>query len=116
MSSFFDRIRDRIHDKLTDPNVPVENRNAPAVADAIAREVAPVIRNATNAEPLHQSRVFLGSMSALIGAAIVIVDQLTKRQIDPVTLGPAIAVILGAGLSLYGRLRTGLKPLFSRRE
>lgn len=103
-------------------NVPLEPRDADQVAVEVATEMAkdPNMVNQMNAEPLTQSRVVIGSSSAtlfgFVSATMIIWDQARRRDFDPTTLGPAIAVILGAGYALYGRLAKNLPPLWNRKK
>lgn len=97
------------------------------VAESVAIEVAsklpgvaksdPVLKNELNQEPLVQSRVVIGNVVAALGVLIPIglhlfgVDVSSERVVE---IGGAIVVLAGAGYSLYGRIKGGLKPLFSR--
>lgn len=87
-----------------------------AVAIDAAKDMLadPAIKNQMNAESPLQSRVFYGSVASVLGAAAIVWQQVETRQFDAATLGPAIAILVGAAYALYGRLKTGLKPLFSR--
>lgn len=95
---------------------------APTFANAVADKVAsdPKVANALNKEHPVQSRVVVGSTLALIGGGFVGLAQLvamfTTGDFDIELAGAAIAAILGAAYSLYGRLRSGLAPLFSRKK
>lgn len=103
-------------------HVPVQPAEAAAVAVEVARELAkePAMQNAMNAEPAYQSRVMAGSSMAVIPAvgyclyAISLYGfDLGKYFSDP-TLALALPTAAGAGYAIYGRLRKGLTPLFSR--
>lgn len=70
-----------------------------------------------NAERPIQSRVVVGSSMGVIGAMTVIVMQVSGNpflQYDWDIMGPALLIAWGAVYALYGRLKTGLKPLFTR--
>ena len=91
-----------------------------AVAEKVVAEVTadPVVKNEMNAEPWWQSRVALGSIVAALG--VVLPPILGLFGIDTsadkiVEFGTAIVTLGGALFALYGRLATGLKPLFSRK-
>ena len=102
-------------------NVPIEPRDAGQIAVEVATEMAkdPEMVNQMNAEPLTQSRVVMGASSAtlfgFISASMIVWDQVRRRDFDPTTLGPAIAVILAAAYALYGRLAKNLPPLWNRK-
>ena len=93
---------------------------AAQTVQAIVTQVTadPVLKNEMNAEPWWQSRVALGSIIAAIGVLLPTVLRLfgieanegeILRHID------AIVTLAGALYALYGRLASGLKPLFSGR-
>lgn len=93
----------------------------PAVVH-VAKQAAsndPTVVNAMNGEKPHQSRVVMGSLLALIGGGFMGAAQLYAMfeagSFDPEMAGASLAAILGAGWALYGRLKSGLKPLFSRK-
>lgn len=96
------------------------NINVSTIAhDAVQRVTKdPVVTNQMNAEPLHQSRVVVGSTIGMIGAIFVAGDHLiTMWQSGVVDIAMAsaeIATIWGLGFALYGRIRSGLKPLFAK--
>lgn len=87
-------------------------------SDVIRRlEANPVVVNEVNAEPPVQSRIVLGSVTAATVSLGVVLTQLTTQpfpQYDWGTLMPALATLAGAAYALYGRLASGLRPLFSR--
>lgn len=81
--------------------------SVPAVA---ANEAAKVIVNQTNNEPWFQSRVTLGSLGGVLGAFTVIINMFASGQIDVPALAGALATLIGAGVTLYGRW-VAKKPL-----
>lgn len=90
-----------------------------AAAEKVVAQVTadPVVKNEMNAEPWWQSRVALGSIVASLG--VVLPPLLALFGIDAsadkiVEFGTAIITLGGALFALYGRLASGLKPLFSR--
>ena len=91
-----------------------------AVAEKVVAQVTtdPVVKNEMNAEPWWQSRVAIGSIVAALG--VVLPPLLALFGVDTsadkiVEFGTAIVTLSGALFALYGRLATGLKPLFSRK-
>ena len=130
-------IADKIIDRLIkSPSVPVDRQNTvivrpevrEAVAEAITRD--PVIVNELNAEKPIQSRVLWGNFFAAIGTALAgflpllvalgLITQEESQQILNgwaviVQAGGAVVAIGGVAYSVYGRLASGLKPLFSKK-
>jgi hypothetical protein len=112
------------------PAVAVERNDKPVVETIVQNAVAanPVLVNQLNAEAPVQSRILWGNTIAGIGAAIVaalpvlvLLNFITQEQADLLrdSIGRVIeglggvAVIGGLVYSTYGRLASGLKPLFS---
>lgn len=100
------------------------DRGGPLDAGAIARDATarcqadPVAINELNAEAPHQSRVVVGSTVSLVATIVVagahLYDMWQSGTVD-VTLATAeLAAIWGAAFALYGRLKGGLRPLFTR--
>lgn len=92
--------------------------NPSTIAAETVRRVGkdPVVVNQMNAEPAYKSRVVVGSGAALaaaIGAVLVQVATNEFPNYDWTVLGPALATVFGTGYALYGRLKSGLKPLFA---
>ena len=76
----------------------------------------PVVKNEMNAEQPYQSRVAWGSVIAALGVLIPLVANVFGYDVDQariVEIGSALVTIGGAGYALYGRFKSGLKPLFS---
>lgn len=96
-----------------------DNIAAQTVQEIVAKVTAdPVLRNEISAEPWWQSRVALGSIVAAIGVllpTILRVLGIEASEGDIVRHLDAIVTLAGALYALYGRLATGLKPLFSRK-
>lgn len=72
----------------------------------------PVITNQLNGESPVQSRVVLGSSLASFGGVAILALQTFLPDYDWATWIATIPVILGGLYALYGRLATGLRPLF----
>jgi hypothetical protein len=93
--------------------------SAPAVKKAIESAVKndPVLINELNAEPVYASRVVQGTVIAMFGTSLVAVSDLylmlKTGNFDVARASVEIATLMGNGWALYGRLRSGLKPLFS---
>lgn len=91
--------------------------------DTIAKDVVkrleqnPAVVNQVNAEAPYQSRVVVGTTAA---ALAIIIPQVLKPfgiDVDAGQVGEvlqSVIVLWGVGYALYGRLKGGLKPLFSR--
>lgn len=73
----------------------------------------PVVKNQMNAESPIQSRVVVGSTVSLGGVAVVLLTQFVPGY-DWATVIAAIPIVWGAAYALYGRLASGLAPLFHR--
>lgn len=77
----------------------------------------PVLKNELNAEAPYQSRVAIGSVVAALGVVAPPLLKLVGIDVagsEIVEYGSAIMTLWGAGYALYGRFKSGLKPLFSR--
>lgn len=96
------------------------------VADAITAEATkeivdrvvtdPVVKNEMNAESPAQSRVVWGSVIAALGVIVPLAARVFGFDISAdqiVEVGGALLTLAGAAYALYGRLKSGLKPLFS---
>jgi hypothetical protein len=116
----------RITDTLVrSPSVPVAPADKPVVREAVAEAIVkdPVILNELNGEKPSQSRVLWGNGIAAAGTIIsglVPVAQafglITEEEGSAIIQGFGTIVALGGvAYSVYGRLATGLKPLFSRK-
>lgn len=93
---------------------------AQTVQEIVTRVTAdPVLRNEMSAEPWWQSRVALGSIVAAIGVLLPTVLRVFGVEADEGAILrnlDAIVTLAGALYALYGRLASGLKPLFSGRR
>jgi hypothetical protein len=90
----------------------------PQAIEAVAKEIAadPVLRNELNAEAPYQSRVAVGSVVAALGVVIPPLAGLLGWSVDGsaiVAFLSSLVTLAGAAYALYGRFRTGLKPLFA---
>lgn len=99
-------------------------RMTPVQAEASAKDIVealkndPTVTNATNGEPWWQSRVAWGSVFAALGVLLppalgLFGVTLTADRI--VEIGGALITLAGAGYALWGRFKSGLKPLFTRK-
>lgn len=91
-----------------------------AAQEAADRAISdPAIQNQMNAEKPYQSRVVVGSSGALLPAIGYLIWAFSSHGFDLAAYDPsstfmAVMTVAGAGYALFGRLRSGLKPLFSR--
>lgn len=123
------RIADRL---IQSPSVPVSPPAKPVVVEAVKEAIVtdPVIINELNAEKPIQSRVLWGNFFAAVGTfltgflpVLVALGVLTPDESRQILDGwgaivsaiGAVMAIGGVAYSVYGRLATGLKPLFSRK-
>ena len=89
-----------------------------SAAEKVVAQVTadPVVKNEMNAEPWWQSRVALGSVVSALGVLAPIalrlfgVDVSAERVVE---IAGAVMTLAGAGYAIYGRFRSGLKPLFA---
>ncbi len=92
-------------------DVPVDVAQAPAVAAAVAREVAPILVHETNNEPWYQSRVTIGALLAFIGASYTLgLDFADGIPPTVEVLTAQAGIIVGSLVTLYGRWRAK-KPI-----
>ncbi len=102
----------------------VSKKEADDIAAQTVQEIVtqvtadPVVKNAISAEPWYQSRVALGSIVAAVGVLLPTVLGLFGIKADEGDILrhlDAVLTLAGALYALYGRLSSGLKPLFSRK-
>lgn len=95
-----------------------KNPASPQAIEAVAKEIAadPVLKNELNAEAPYQSRVAIGSVVAALGVVIPPLAGLFGWTIDGhavVEFIASVVTLAGAGYALYGRFKSGLRPLFA---
>ena len=105
--------------KVASRSIDKPSQPTPRTIEAVAKEIAadPVLKNELNAEAPYQSRVAVGSVVAALGVVIPPLAGLLGWSIDGGTVVQFISSVVtlsGAAYALYGRFRTGLKPLFAR--
>jgi len=110
----FGQVFERVLDTITRPSVPVSDRDAREVAKAVAKEVAPVVVNATNSEPWYQSRILRGLLAAglgwLLSKAGLILTEGELSEI--VTIVASLIEAAGLAYAWFGRVKgSSLKPL-----
>jgi hypothetical protein len=119
-------IAGRIADRLVlSPAAPVAPAARPVVIEAVREAIAadPVLKNELNAEKPIQSRVLWGNGIAAAGTIVSglvpvlqVFGVITEEEGTAVIQGVgAIVALGGVAYSAYGRLASGLKPLFSRK-
>lgn len=112
----FGQVFEKVLDTVSKPSVPVTKKDEQAVAQAVTKELAPIVVNASNAEPWYQSRVILGALVAIIGSALgalgIALDEETRQQI--IVIIPVVISTAGSIYALYGRIvGSTKKPLGS---
>lgn len=71
--------------------------------------------NATNSEPFYRSRVTIGSTIGVLAAIYGLLNMISSGNFDADLAGGFIATLIGAGFSLWARIRGGrIGPLFER--
>jgi hypothetical protein len=123
--SITDQIRDRIIGVLRKDTTPVNNNVVNEVADEVTNEIAPVVINASNAEAWFQSRIYIGLLTAGIGAVaqhfgVQIsgsdIQVITNNIPELVQLVGSIMEVGGILLATIGRIKgSSWKPLFSHK-
>lgn len=113
-SIIFGQVFEKVLDTVSKPSVPVTKSDERVVAQAITKELAPIVVNASNSEPWWQSRVILGALVAIVssiaGAVGIVIDEDTRQQF--ITLVPVVISTAGAIYALYGRIvGASKKPL-----
>ena len=88
---------------------PDVSADATAIAP-IVQAIAPIVANASNAEPWYRSRVLVGSISASISSGLGIYGLITAGVTDGELYAPLVATLLGSGFAIYGRM-IAAKPL-----
>lgn len=112
--AIFGQIFDRVLDTVSKPSVPVASGAEREVAKAVAKEISPVVVNATNSEPWHQSRIFRGLLVAALGylgskLGLVIGESDVTELIN---IGAALVEAGGLAYAWYGRVvGASKKPL-----
>lgn len=121
----FDQV---LNKQANDPDMPITRRNVPELTDAlveaalpaIEKKVAPkvqqevdaVIENATNQEPLVQSRVIQGTTVALVMVLGWVGIEVTGAEVtEVIEAGMAVVAAAGTIWAIVGRVRAGLKPV-----
>lgn len=98
------KIASAVVDVVGNPAVPAEAAAAAPIIDAVTKKLAPEIVNATNSEPIWQSRVTIGAVAGLIGGTYgLVLDVLDGTLPTAESLTAQVVVIAGAALTLYGR-------------
>lgn len=114
-----DKIFQRTVETLTKPSVPVDDSVAPEVAKKVTQAIKPVVENATNSEPWWKSRIYLGLITAGLGAVAqhfgVQVSgsdlQLITNSIpELIQLGGSVLELIGLLYAAYGRIVGASKP------
>lgn len=107
------------------PAVPVSQSTVPSIKGEVVEAINenPVVQNALNLESPVQSRVIVGTTLGSITGGLATVLQLgtafgwvTPDESVQITAGVSGVIALASTLyALYGRVATGLKPLFSKK-
>lgn len=90
---------------LKQGDVPVAPHNVGAVAEAVAKQIAPRMAHEANAEPWYQSRVTWGALVS-IGTGIAALAGYTLSAADLeqiIVIGTAAGTAIGGVLTLWGR-------------
>lgn len=110
--ALFKLIFDRALRAVQREDVPVAATAEQQVALAVANQVAPVLENQLNQEPLWKSRVIRGGLLVLLGAAggffgLQLSDGDAEQTIHLVS---TLIEVGGAAYALYGRITSKPAP------
>lgn len=108
----FTQVFNKVLERILKPDVPVSNADANRVASAVTKELAPVILNQTNSEPLHKSRIMRGLLLAAVGVVggflgLNITEGDLEQGIHAVT---ALIEVIGILYAVYGRITSKGTP------
>lgn len=98
-------IMDAVSATVARPDVPAKPDAVGPIVEAVSREVAPLVANATNSEPWYQSRVTIGALVSIIIPLLGFLG-ISSDVIDPDQLTALImagGALFGGLFSLYGR-------------
>lgn len=113
--SIADLLLGKIFDKAVETviaNPKVADSQAVTVASDVVDAVRPTVLNATNSEPLWQSRVAIGSVGSTLAALADLAAMYSSGDWDQQRIITDLVVVAGAAFALYGRIFGGrLKPL-----
>lgn len=104
VETIFATVFDRVLKAVMKPDVPVTDAQAEAVAKAVTQAVAPVVVNASNSEPLWQSRVAIGSLAPILAALSDLISMYATDSWDQQRVITDLVVLSGAAFALYGRI------------
>lgn len=98
--------------ELLKPGTPVDDYDAPLVAQKAAEAVAPLLVNQANAEPWYQSRVTWGALVSIgTGLATLAGFAIGPDDVEQImVIGTAGGTLVGGLLTLYGRWKAK-KPI-----
>src|SRR5690606_37724160 len=63
----FTQVFNKVLERILKPDVPVSDVDANRIASVVTKELAPVLLNQTNSEPLYKSRIMRGLLLAGVG-------------------------------------------------
>lgn len=83
----------------------------PAVTKAVEKEIAPIIENQTNNEPLWKSRVMRGTVGTIVViAATAFADWYSDGVITTEAISGYVTAAMTAAYAVYGRLTSKAAP------
>lgn len=105
-----------VGDVLAKNSVPIAKEVIPAISDAVVDAIGkdPAVQNEMNAERPIQSRTGVGGSMAFIASLGIVLQQVGSNKFpnyDFEVLLPALAGVWGGAFTVYGRFKSGLKPL-----
>lgn len=113
--SIADLLLGKIFDKAVETviaNPKVADSQAVTVAADVVDAIRPTVTNATNSEPLYQSRVAIGSMVPILAAISDLASMYASKDWDQQRIITDLVILSGAAFALYGRIfGARLKPI-----
>lgn len=107
VESIFAQVFTKVLDRVLKDDVPVAPADAQQVAQAVTKEVAPIVVNATNSEPWYRSRIYLGLLVAALGmlGSATGYFVIPGEEIDSIVSIITMAMELGGvAYATYGRM------------
>jgi len=113
-----------LRNAASNPDNALTARDVPAVAEAVEDAIArdPLVRNATNQEPLRNSRTFMGNVIAFVSWLLLVLQFLNgdRSGAENIILNaPEILAMIGAvsghAIGAVGRTVRNLPPIDWRR-
>ncbi len=106
------KVSSAVVSTIAKPEVDANMTAASEIVEAVVNNILPTILNATNSEPWYQSRILWGQFVVILGIVLGLFGVTISAGVQTliVTLGVSL---VGAGITIYGRIRAAKKPIGS---